>query len=209
MNQTTPEGGSLAAIVTLQGADREQMIHEFQRVRQYWCWLFSFGVLLVLGGTVAVVVPAATAATSVVAMIVLGTTLIVCGVATIVAAIWTGKWTGLMPQLLCGVLYLVSGYIISDEPLRSAAMMAAFIAAMFVILGAFRIIVALLVRFPHWGWALLNGFITLMCGVVIFRHFASSAIWVVGLLVGLEMLFHGWTWIMLSMAIKNIPKEAT
>jgi uncharacterized membrane protein HdeD (DUF308 family) len=66
----------------------------------------------------------------------------------------------------------------------------------------------LTVRFPHWGWAMLNGVVTFMCGAVIYRHFPKCALWVVGLLVGVELLFNGWTWIMLSLAIRRIPDKA-
>ena len=59
-----------------------------------------------------------------------------------------------------------------------------------------------------WRWALLNGVITFLAGVVIYRNFPDSAVWVIGLLVGLELLFHGWTWIMLSLAIRTIPETA-
>jgi uncharacterized membrane protein HdeD (DUF308 family) len=75
------------------------------------------------------------------------------------------------------------------------------------VLGTFRALAALVIRFPQWGWALLNGAITLLAGLVIYRHLPYSAPWVVGLLVGLEMLLNGWSWIMLSTALRRIPKE--
>ena len=85
--------------------------------------------------------------------------------------------------------------------------MTLFIAAFFIVVGVFRSIAAMMLRFPSWGWALLNGVITLLAGVVIYRHFPESAIWVLGILGGLEMLFHGWTWVMLALAIRQLPKE--
>ncbi|HZZ72268.1 MAG TPA: DUF308 domain-containing protein [Pirellulales bacterium] len=179
---------------------------ELKHLRSGWCWLLCFGILLIVCGTVAVVVPAATLRASILVMIVLGTVLMISGLATIVTGIWAGRWSGLLPQLLCGILYLVAGYMISDAPLRSAAMAAAFFAALFVLLGAFRILTSLLIRYPFWGWSLLNGIITLLCGIIIYRHFARSAIWVVGLLVGLEMIFHGWNWVMIALAIRNMPE---
>jgi uncharacterized membrane protein HdeD (DUF308 family) len=92
--------------------------------------------------------------------------------------------------------------------LQSAAALTLFIAAFCIVAGIFRTVAALAIRFPYWGWSLLNGMITFLLGVIIYRQFPASAIWVLGLLVGLEMLFHGWTWIMLSLAIKKIPEEA-
>ena len=189
-------------------AGREQLDREFGHLRSSWCWFFSFGILLVACGTAAAVVPPFTLGTSLVAMIVLGVSLMIGGVATIATSLWAGKSSSLMLNLLIGILYLVAGYVITDTPLRSAVMMAAFIAALFVVGGLFRIVIAVVVRFPHWGWALLNGLVTFLCGVIIYRHFAESALWVVGLLVGLEMVFHGWNWIVLSLAIRSLPKEA-
>ncbi len=65
-----------------------------------------------------------------------------------------------------------------------------------------------MIRLTQWCWALLNGVITFLCGVVIYRHMPLDALWVIGLLVGIEMFFHGWTWIMLSLAIKRLPAKA-
>ncbi len=200
-------GSHPAGMLPITG-NREQLHREFRHLKKNWCWLFSYGILLTVCGTIALVVPAATVGTSMIAMIVLGSMLMISGIATIVTAFWAGRSSGLLVQLLCGILYIVSGYVISDAPLRSAVMMAAFVAAFFIMLGLFRIIAALVIRFPFWGWALLNGVVTFLCGITIYRHFADSAIWVVGLLAGLEMLFHGWNWIMLSLAVRQIPEDS-
>jgi uncharacterized membrane protein HdeD (DUF308 family) len=53
----------------------------------------------------------------------------------------------------------------------------------------------------------LNGVVTMLMGIIIYRHLPDSAFWVVGLLVGLEMLFSGWTWVMLALAIRAIPEK--
>jgi uncharacterized membrane protein HdeD (DUF308 family) len=65
---------------------------------------------------------------------------------------------------------------------------------------------AMVLRFPQWGWTLLNGCVTFLLGLAIYRHFPLDAVWVLGLLVGVELLFSGSTWIMLSLAIRKIPK---
>jgi uncharacterized membrane protein HdeD (DUF308 family) len=80
------------------------------------------------------------------------------------------------------------------------------IAVSFIVLGVFRSIGALVLRFPQWGWALLNGVITLLAGILIYRQLPFDALWIIGLLVGLEMLFNGWTWIMLALVLRRIHK---
>jgi uncharacterized membrane protein HdeD (DUF308 family) len=84
--------------------------------------------------------------------------------------------------------------------------MTVFIAISFIVLGVFRSVGALMLRFPQWGWALLNGVITLLAGILIYRQLPFDALWVIGLLVGLEMLFNGWTWMMLALALRNLPR---
>ncbi len=186
----------------------EQLQQEFQHLRSDWWWLFLLGILLAVCGTAALVFPALTIVTPVVAMVILGVVLMVAGFATIITSFWAGKWSGMLVQLLVGVLYVTVGFIIRDVPLQAAVVTAYLIAAFFIVAGGFRIVAALTVRFPYWGWTLLNGIVTFLLGVIIYRHFPLAAIWVLGLLIGLEMLFHGWTWIMLSLAVRSLPDKA-
>ena len=71
----------------------------------------------------------------------------------------------------------------------------------------FRVVVALHERFPQWGWALLNGLVTMIAGLIIYDTYPTSALWVIGLLIGLELLFNGLTWIMLALALRAIPDQ--
>ncbi len=139
--------------------------------------------------------------------IVLGIALMVAGIVTIVSSFWIGKWSGMLLHLLAGILYLVVGLMVSERPVAGAIVITLFIAATFIVMGLFRIVSALVVRFPQWGWVLFNGIITLLLGIVIYRHLPESALWVIGILVGVELIFNGWSWIMLALAVKKIPKE--
>ncbi|MGD9723284.1 MAG: HdeD family acid-resistance protein [Pirellulales bacterium] len=179
---------------------------ELQHIRSHWLWIFLLGVLLVLAGTAAIIVPPATVGTTFAAVIFLGVLLMVAGVATIASSFWIGKWSGFLVQLLVGILYVACGFVVTENPAISAFTMTLFIAMSFVVLGIFRSVGALVLRFPEWGWSLLNGVVTLLAGVVIFRQLPFDALWVIGLLIGLEMLFNGWTWIMLGLTLRRIPQ---
>jgi uncharacterized membrane protein HdeD (DUF308 family) len=185
-----------------------QLEKEFSHLRRDWWWLMLFGLLLTVCGAAAVIFPAVTAKTSIFAVVALGVVLMVAGIATIITSVWAGKWSGTLIQMLAGILYLVVGFMITEAPIRSTATLTLFIAAFFIMAGGFRIVASLSVRFPFWGWALLNGIVTLLLGLVIYRNFPGDFLWVIGLLVGIEMLLHGWTWIMLSLAIKHLPAKA-
>jgi uncharacterized membrane protein HdeD (DUF308 family) len=133
--------------------------------------------------------------------------LMVSGVATIVSAFWIGAWSGFLLQLLVGILYVACGFVVTENPIVSAVAMTVFIAVSFIILGIFRTVAALRLRFPLWGWSVLNGVVTLLAGVIIYRQLPFDALWVIGLLVGLEMLFNGWTWIMLARALRRMAPQ--
>lgn len=178
--------------------------HSVQRVRAYWWVFLALGCLLVVGGLLAIAYPFVS---SYAAVLVLGVVLIVSGVGTILAAFWAGKWSSLMLQLLVGILYLVAGMAIRDAPAESVAVLTLFTAAFFIVVGAFRVIVALVERFPQWGWVLLNGIITFILGIVIYDTYPASALWVIGLLLGIDLLFNGWSWIMLAFFLRKLPDE--
>jgi uncharacterized membrane protein HdeD (DUF308 family) len=186
-----------------------QMVqHELQHMKNKWCWFLLLGILLVLGGTAAIIVPLVTAAASLVAVIVVGVVLMISGAGVIIESVWAGKWSGMLLHLLVGVLYVVVGFIIIDRPIATVVLFTGYVAAIFILLGSYRIIAALAIRFPQWGWTLLNGVVTLLAGVIIYRHFSESIFWVIGLLVGLEMLFNGWAWIMLALGLRKLPVQA-
>ena len=132
------------------------------------------------------------------AISVLSIVLLVAGVATLVGAFWTGRWSGFLVNVLVGLLYLAAGFVVSDRPGTAILVFTIYIAVSFMVMGIFRILAAMVLRFPQWGWMLLNGCVTFLVGLVIFRHLPLDAVWVIGLLIGLEMLFAGWTWIMLG-----------
>ena len=77
-------------------------------------------------------------------------------------------------NLLVGILYVMAGMAIRDAPVESSALLTMFIAAFFIVVGIFRVVVSLVERFPQWGWALLNGVVTLLAGVIIYDTFPSA-----------------------------------
>jgi len=190
------------------GTIQNRIRHELEHLRGNWLWFLLLGILLTVCGTAAIVFPWVTVVTTFAATVVLGVLLMASGIATIISAFWAGDWSGRLVQLLVGILYVACGLVISEKPELAAVSITYFIAIAFIVLGIFRSIGALLLHFPQWGWALLNGVVTFLAGVVICRHLPEDSFWVIGLLIGLEMLFNGWTWIMLAMALRSLPAEA-
>jgi uncharacterized membrane protein HdeD (DUF308 family) len=92
------------------------------------------------------------------------------------------------------------------EPTRGLTLM---IAAVFLIGGLFRIVYSLGAgRFPGWSWVLSNGIVTLFMGILIWVGWPASAVWVVGLFVGIDLFFAGGAWVFLALALRRLPDPA-
>jgi uncharacterized membrane protein HdeD (DUF308 family) len=179
--------------------------HELHPLRkQWWCFLL-LGIALVVLGSLCIIDPFVPTLASVVF---LGFILMAAGITQIVSAFWAGKWSGMLIHILIGVIYTVVGFMVVDAPLvNTMVIITKFIAIFLIVSGAFRIVAALVVRFQDWGWALLNGGVTLFLGVVINRQLPEAALWVIGLFIGIEMLLNGWAWVMMALGLRAIAKS--
>lgn len=171
-------------------------------LRHNWGWFLALGAVLMLLGMFAISAAwVATLAT----MLVFGTIMIVAGSIEAVVAFAAPRWSGFFLHLLNAVLSLVVGALAIARPGAAAAGLTLLIAAFFLIGGFFRIAAAVSLRFPNWGWEVLGGSITLLLGAMIAAEWPESALWVIGLFVGVDLIFRGWTWVMLSFAVKRLP----
>jgi len=72
--------------------------------------------------------------------------------------------------------------------------------------GAFRIGVALSTRMDGWGMLLVSGIITLVLGLMIWNEWPISGIWVIGLFVGIDLIFYGWWLVSLALSVRHLAK---
>ncbi|HEY4234535.1 MAG TPA: HdeD family acid-resistance protein [Lacipirellulaceae bacterium] len=177
--------------------------HELHSLRRHWWCFLLLGIALVLIGSMCISDPLIPSLASVVF---LGYLLIAAGIVQIVTSFWSGKWSGMLLHLLVGVLYAIVGYMIVDSPGVSMLLLTQFIAIFLIVGGLFRIISALVVRFQDWGWVALNGGVTLLLGIIIHRQLPEAALWVIGLFLGIEMIFNGWAWMMMALGLRASAK---
>jgi len=179
--------------------------HELHAIRSHWWAFLAMGLALVILGSVCIAAPWMASVTSVV---VFGFMLLAAGITQVVSSFWAGKWSGMLLHLLIGILYMVVGFMIIDAPVENTLLLTKLIAIFLIVTGIFDIVAALAHRFHSWGWVLLNGCVTLLLGLLINKQWPSSALWVIGLFVGIELIFNGWGWIMLSLGLKASKQPA-
>jgi uncharacterized membrane protein HdeD (DUF308 family) len=176
-----------------------------QILRRSWGWFLVLGILEIILGTIAI---GSTFIATLATVVFFGWLLLIGGILSAVHAFWRKRWRGFFLDLIIGVLYVVAGFFMVEEPLAAAASLTLLIAAFLIMGGIFRIVVALTGHLEHWGWVLLNGVITLALGIMIWRQWPSSATWVIGLFIGIELIFYGWSLVMLSMIAKGAVAPA-
>jgi uncharacterized membrane protein HdeD (DUF308 family) len=107
-------------------------------------------------------------------------------------------------KLLVAVLYLIVGLYFLLHPLIGVAAFTFALAIFFVVEGVFDLVAYFQGRHvPGSGWILFDGIITLVLGLLVWRQWPSSSLWVIGTLVGISMIMTGTTRLMLGMAAKR------
>jgi uncharacterized membrane protein HdeD (DUF308 family) len=189
----------------LVAALRRELRHELDALRGNWFWFVILGVVLVVLGTVAlgsVVIASLAAAAAIGLLLLLG------GAAEAVGAFWCRGWSGFFLELLSGVLSIVVGLLFLRAPLGALAALTLLLACFLMVGGIFKIVAAVSYRFAAWGWSLAGGIIDLILGVMIWQEWPASALWVIGLFVGINMVFRGFNWIVLGLSLRARPRPA-
>ena len=164
-----------------------------------------WGILLVILGLVAI---CAATMTTLISVIFLSFLFLVGGVVIIVDAFtfWWRKGGGFLLHLLLGVLYFAVGIMIMQSPILASVSITMLIGVFYLVIGIMRIIYSLSVRSPKWGWSFFNALISLILGVLILSSLPESGLFIIGLFVGIDLLFTGWTYIIASLAARALTK---
>jgi uncharacterized membrane protein HdeD (DUF308 family) len=165
-----------------------------------WGWFLLFGICLVLLGAVAIV---RSVAATVVSMLFFGWLLLIAAGIEIVQAIMVGKWAGLFQHWLSAALFGVLGALIVWRPVVTAEILTLLIGAFFLVAGIFQLVTPFVISLPEWGWHALNGLITLVLGVLILAQWPVSGLWVIGLFLGIELIFYGGAWIAVALRLRS------
>jgi len=165
-------------------------------------WSIVLSVLMIAAGVAAIGVPVIAGVT---VTAIIGWLLVFSGLLHVAFA-WRARRAGaVLWEVLLGMVYGAIGFYLLASPVAGLASLTLAIAIYFLIEGALEFVLSFQLRpAPGSGWLLVDGVITLVLAVLIWSTWPSSALWVVGTLVGISMFFSGITRLMLSMAVRRI-----
>lgn len=170
-----------------------------------WRALMLVGVLAIFVGCIAILVPAVA---SVGTAIFIGWVLLIVG-AFLVAAAFTAHSIGtVLLRLVWALLTVIVGVWLIVEPHNGTLTLTLVLGLYFLFMGLTRIAVAFAARGQQSaGLVGLSGVAGLIVGILILAKFPSSADWAIGLLVGIDLIFAGWTLTSVALVGKDLSRS--
>jgi len=173
-------------------------------LRRSWRALMAVGIVAILVGCVAIIVPAVA---SVATAIFIGWILIIAGAFLIAGAFAAQTVGSVLLRLVWAVLTVIVGVYLIVEPDSGTLTLTLVLGLYFLFMGATRIAVAFAARGRQGaGLVGLSGVAGLLIGILILAKFPSSADWAIGLLVGIDLIFAGWTLTSVALVGKDLSR---
>jgi uncharacterized membrane protein HdeD (DUF308 family) len=191
-------------------SDSSQIGMAFKRtVRHHWVVFLSEGIALLVLGLLAILLPALA---SFAATVLFGWLLLLSGIIGLIATLRARHAPGLWWSLLSALLGIIAGALLLGFPVQGMFSLTAVLIAFLVIEGILSILFALEHRrglSGRWGWMLASGVVDLILGAILFAGLPGSAVWALGLLIGINMVFGGWALILMALAARTHGGDAT
>ncbi len=160
-----------------------------QTLKRYSLWYLVEGVLLVAAGVLAVTFPMIS---SIAVVSLLGWVLIVSGGLQGISLIGAGHVPHFWLQLISVILALLIGLLFLRHPGNGLLTITLLLIVFFMIEGIAKVVFALTIRpFPNWGWVLGSGLIGILLSVTLWVRIPVTAVWLIGLLLGIELISVG------------------
>ncbi len=174
-----------------------------EAVRAHWKAFLIEGILLIVFGLAAIVVPPAA---SLAVTILLGWLFLISGIAGLALTFWAREMPGFWWSLISAALAVLAGIVLLAQPAQGTLTLTIVVGAYFLAEGVTTIMYALEHRRElsgRWSWMLIAGLMDLLIAAIIIAGLPGSALWAIGLLVGINLLFGGATLIGVALAARN------
>jgi uncharacterized membrane protein HdeD (DUF308 family) len=166
-------------------------------LRKHWGWFLALGILLTVLGILSL---GFTFTATILTVMGLGLVLSIAGIMQLIEGVTTRRWGGFFLHFLIGLLYLISGAVLFLNPGMSALSFTFILAIFFVSIGLFRVISSVGMQFRQWGWTFFSGLVSIALGVMIWFSWPFSGLWIIGLFVGVDLLFYGLSILMFAIS---------
>lgn len=163
--------------------------------------LITLGIALLVLGLLAL---AYVVSATLVSVVYVGVLMLIGGVLHLVHAWSTKGWSSFLLWTVTGLLYLLAGVFAVFNPLQGAAILTLLFGATLIAIGALRLWIWAQNRAQKGaGWLAFSALMSLLVGLIIASGWPDNSIWVLGLILGVELLTQGWAALLLGIALKQ------
>ena len=166
-------------------------------------WAIALGILIIILGVIALIEPlfAGIAVT-----IFVGLIFLLYGIFHLIYAFYTRKlgagW--FVMQVLLGILYLIAGGVLLKTPMEGLVTLTLIAGILIFIDGVIQVINAFDMKPLYgWGWSVFSGILGIILGILIWSNWPGSSEWVLGILVGVNLITNGGSIFMVSSAMRK------
>jgi uncharacterized membrane protein HdeD (DUF308 family) len=171
-------------------------------IHEHWVLFLIEGIVLLVLGMAAILVPmVATIAFT----LLVGWLFLISGVVGLITTFWMRHAPGFWWSLLSAIIGIVAGILLLRWPITGSLSLTLLLSAFFVVEGVASIMYA----FEHrnqlsgrWGWMLVSGIVDLILAGIIVAGLPGTALWALGLLVGINLIFGGVAMIGMALAAR-------
>ena len=158
-------------------------------VQRHWGWILALGILTILAGLLAIVLPLAAALA---VEILIGCVFVFYGVLQGIYAWRLRGYRGSVWRFVGAFAALIAGVLLLAFPMAGVITLALVVGLFFLAGGVAKTLLALQMRpLAGWGWLIVSGVLSIVLGVLILVLWPQPAPWIIGLLVGIDLFFAG------------------
>lgn len=170
-------------------------------LQAHWGWFIALGVVLLVLGVLALgYVFVATLAS----VFFIGMLMSVAGLGQLLHAWRIKQLHGFILWSVSGLFYLAAGVFAVFYPVQGASLLTLLFGSLLIAVGALRTWIWFNNRGQRgWGWLGVSGGLTLFIGLIIAANWPGNSVWVLGLLLAVDLLFQGWSALLLGMFLRQ------
>ena len=191
--------------MTIQPTDEAGIERAFTNaIHEHWTLFLIEGIVLVILGIAAILLPVLATITF---TILIGWLFLISGAVGLVTTLWMrNRVPGFWWSLISAVIAIAAGIILLIWPISGSLSLTLVLTAFFIVEGVASIMYAIEHRNQltgRWGWMLFSGIVDLILAAIIIAGLPGTALWALGLLVGINLLFGGTAMIGMAFAARH------
>ena len=174
-----------------------------EAVRAHWKAFLFEGIVLVILGLAAILVPPIA---GIAITVMLGWMFLISGAAGLAMTFWARQSPGFWWSVISAVLGIGAGIILLTRPTQGLFTLTLVVGAYFLAEGVASIMYALQHRkelSDRWSWMAFSGLMDILIAFFIISGLPGSAEWAIGLLVGINLVIGGSSLIGMALAARN------